>query len=544
MTRILASALLLLACGGGPLAAQIRGVVSDSVTRAAIVGAVITLQDSARQTLARVVTNERGEFVAPEGFRPRRVRVVRMGFRPVEVALDDRTFPIALQMHAIPTLLEAVTVVSDSRCSQRSDRRAAQALREQARAGLLSAVVSRETRPGRFVRLGFERDLTSRGQIERQTVKIDSAARTGTWKAALSAQDFVRNGFFLESGNDLVFYGPDADVLLDDAFASAYCFHLRDRNRDRPNQVGLAFVPASRRNTRVDVDGTLWIDTAQRKLVDIEFRYLGHGGDLEAARAGGHVVFWEMKNGVTFVSRWGLRIPSFASDTNYGRDGRPVIRRWMHPREIGGEVASVTWPEGHAYQGDLGTLNARAVDARGVPVAGGVVRLMDTDYIASPDAQGFFEIFNLLPGPYTATVVRPDLMPLGVALPTALRFVAQRDSIVQRQMLVPEAAPHVLPRCSGTPESAGPSPWIVARVVDSLGAPVPGAVWELRRHNDVPEQRVTESRATPASGHIHSCLRFERGDLVEVRAWRPGHPPKVEFHRLVHQPTTITITLP
>jgi hypothetical protein len=491
-----------------------------------------------------MVTNERGEFVAFEGLRPRHLRVVRMGFRPLELALEDHAFPLELRMRAIPTLLDAVRVTGDARCPRRPDRDMAFALREQARAGLLSTVVARETRPGRFVRLSFERDMTSRGQIERQVVKIDSAARTGTWKAAMSARDFVRNGFFLESGDDLVYYGPDADVLLDDAFASAYCFHLRNRNPNRPNQVGLAFVPASRRNTRVDVDGTLWIDTAQRKLVDIEFRYLGPGSAFDAAGAGGHVVFWEMKNGVTFVSRWGLRIPSFAAETTYSHDDQRKIRRWMHPREIGGEVASVTWPEGHAYQGDLGTLNARAVDAQGMPVAGGVVRLMDTDYIASPDARGFFEIFNLLPGPYTATIVRADQMLLGIALPTALRFVAQRDSVVQQQMLVPAADSHVLERCTGSAESAGTTPWLVARVLDASGAPVADAVWELRRHTDVPEHRVTESRTTLPSGYLHSCLRFERGDFIEVRVSRPGQPPKVEFHRLTRQPTRVTITLP
>ena len=54
----------------------------------------------------------------------------------------------------------------------------------------------------------------------------------------------------------------------------------------------------------MDVDGTLWIDTAQRRIIEIEFRYLGLGADADAMRSGGSVSFWEMPNGVTFVSRW------------------------------------------------------------------------------------------------------------------------------------------------------------------------------------------------------------------------------------------------
>ena len=58
------------------------------------------------------------------------------------------------------------------------------------------------------------------------------------------------------------------------AFAGAYCFELAAPVRSRPNQVGLRFVPADHRKGRVDIDGTLWIDTVARELRDVEFRYL------------------------------------------------------------------------------------------------------------------------------------------------------------------------------------------------------------------------------------------------------------------------------
>jgi hypothetical protein len=35
------------------------------------------------------------------------------------------------------------------------------------------------------------------------------------------------------------------------------------------------------------VDGTLWIDTAQRRIVEIEFRYLGLGANADAMRSAG-----------------------------------------------------------------------------------------------------------------------------------------------------------------------------------------------------------------------------------------------------------------
>lgn len=541
--RCAAVACVLLSGFPAGASAQLSGTVTDSTSGAAVPGAVVTALDSVGRSGARVVTNERGEFLFGAPVSARRLRLVRMGFRPVEHTVREGARRMDVALVPLPTLLETVRVSGDAHCPRRGDRAAALALREQARAGLLTSVVARETRRGRIVRLNFERDFGGQDRIERQTVRIDSTERAGTWGAALQARDFVRDGF-VQAADEETFYGPDADVLLDDAFASGYCFHLRGRERDRPNQLGLAFVPASRRNRRVDVDGTLWIDTAQRRIIEIEFRYLGLGADADAMRAGGRVSFWEMPNGVTFVSRWVLRFPSVRTDTSWTREGHRQVRLWVIPREVGGEVATAVWPGGHAYHGDLGAFNGRAVDARGAPVRGGVIRLMDTDYIASPDAQGFFEFFNLLPGPYYATVIREELMPLGIALPAALRFVAGRDSVVQQQMLVPDAGPHLLPHCSGSPESAAVSPWITGRVLDGDGAPVAGALWEIRKHSELPWERVSESRRTDASGVIRSCLRYARGDLVEVRAWRPGEPPRVEFRRLTRQGTSVVVALP
>jgi hypothetical protein len=74
-----------------------------------------------------------------------------------------------------------------------------------------------------------------------------------------------------------MYHAPDADVLLDENFPRGYCFALAPRERDRATQVGLAFAPMQRNRRITSVDGTLWIDTAARRLVDLEYRYLVDG---------------------------------------------------------------------------------------------------------------------------------------------------------------------------------------------------------------------------------------------------------------------------
>ena len=49
----------------------------------------------------------------------------------------------------------------------------------------------------------------------------------------------MRRGFRADSGGEHVYFAPDADVLLDDAFASGYCFHIAYCNLNRGDRVML-----------------------------------------------------------------------------------------------------------------------------------------------------------------------------------------------------------------------------------------------------------------------------------------------------------------
>ena len=101
---------------------ELRGVVRDSASRLPIPGAVVSLLDSTTTPVARTTTNERGQFrVILLGDAVRRVRVVRLGFRPADARLpapSDGVIQIDVVMVSIPLGLLPVQVTAGPSCSR------------------------------------------------------------------------------------------------------------------------------------------------------------------------------------------------------------------------------------------------------------------------------------------------------------------------------------------------------------------------------------------------------------------------------------------
>jgi hypothetical protein len=479
-----------------PLRAQVvRGVIRDSTSQLAIAGAVISTVDSAGRIGLRVLSNERGSYRIPSTTRVARLQVVRIGFRPVEVRVPAGGGDVELDilMKRIPYGLQPVHVTGGEKCPRRSDRGAALALFEQARDGLLATVVARSERPARMKRLTIDRVHDGDSErLKRHKVIVDSATSIASYVAAHSAVDFVRDGFATDSSEGATYYAPDADVLLDDGFANGYCFHLMDRVRARPNQIGLGFRSADRKRGRVDVDGAIWIDTVARALMDIEFRYVGLPGDVTRLGAGGRVAFREMPNGVVLIDRWMLRLVGSETDSTLlvpnVPAGTPSYQARLRPSartvvvESGGELARVAWPGGTAWRSDLGRLSLAVMDLEGKPLRSNGVRLEDTNYEATTDSAGHLEIDDLAPGPYFGQLVDPRVESIKLTIPMALNFVATRGATTTRSVRTGTLEDFIGGRCREDKAAiVGKRPrlgvaWIVGRIVDRSGAPLQGLV--------------------------------------------------------------------
>ena len=322
-------------------AQELRGVVRDSATQQPIPGAVLELQDASGRALGRGITNDRGQFRVSLLPAARQLRVVRIGFRPRIVPVPAAgASALDVAMMPLPSLLEPIQVSDVTRCSRRPDRAAALALWEQVRTGLLATVVAREANPADMRRLLFDRLLDRSGNVRSQSVHIDSARTDRAFGAALSVAEFLRNGFKSDSGGLDVFYGPDADILLSDEFAAGYCFRIADRDASRPGQIGLGFAPAERKRDRTDIEGTLWVDSIGRRIVDIDYAYLGLDARVTALHPGGRTSFRTMANGMVVLDRWSIRLVGAGADSttsirnraDRAQPGAATARSWRRDR--------------------------------------------------------------------------------------------------------------------------------------------------------------------------------------------------------------------
>ena len=379
-------------------------------------------------------------------------------------------------------------------------------------------MVAREKQPAQLHVLRFERYLDLDGiEIERQTVRVDSSRNaTTSFNAVQSAVNFVDRGFRSGTQGQYTYYGPDADVLLDERFQRGYCFSLAAADTTRRAQVGLRFSTASHRDGRVDIDGTLWIDTVARALHDIVFRYVGVEALAESFNAGGRVGFRTLPSGVPFIDQWSLRLLG-APDTLV--TNTRLSSQVYAVREIGGELARARWADGQTWNGPQSTVQVTAVNRNGEPAVGATLILVGTDYRVATDKSGRATFEGILPGPYTVVVDEPRFAQIALQVPTGRVFVAGRASSVLLRVTVPSAEQYMGTMCDRDvpkPDDA----WLLARIVGSDGHPAVGAKWRVSEADGSRWRVVADNGIVGADGLVRLCRGLTRNTSVEVAAWR------------------------
>ncbi|MEO8561328.1 MAG: hypothetical protein ABI601_04585 [bacterium] len=557
--RLIGVALFLLIVVHAPvvLAQPVYGTVRDSASQLPLPGIVVLVLDPSGRSAARGITDQAGRFrLSPYGGKAParsanklRLRVLRMGFRPRELPIAEvaggTKFDISLV--SFPVQLEEVQVMSVPTCGKRPDRAAAESLLVQARMALYATVLARSQSSATITRLLYSRTFDGgSGRIQGQGVRTRVTSAPGEpFSATRSALMFDRDGF--REGNDGShgFTGPDAATLLDDAFAESYCFKLVAPDRARPRQVGLGFEPADRveeeKEGRIDLVGTLWVDTLSRVLRDLTFRYVGLDKATSALAPEGRLSFRELSNGVVIIDRWTLRLGGARDEvtgmTPVASGDVVASASRSQAQEIGGEIAHVTWADGDDWSAPLGTVRLHAVDSQERPAASSVVQLVDTDVQATTDASGSVLVTGLLPGPYVAITRDARLAELGLPATARVRFSAIRDSIVDARIQVESVDDFAAKRCGSDLRSAGKS-WLLARVVTADGQPIPDARWTIR---DEFGTALVEGGRVDSDGMFHWC-RLTPNKPISIDVWRGER--RVNASRVVkEQLTTLKFVL-
>lgn len=527
-----APSILLLACVAAWSSAgaqRLRGVVRDSATHEPLHGAVLTLSDSGGRYLARGVADAAGQFSVFWLDRSAKLSVVRIGYEPRTIPVAAPDTALVVLMHPIPLMLSAVTETSRRVCPADQGESQALTLWEQARAGLLSSVVSREANAPRIDLMSREREFEPvRKRLIEETTETKTLVGDRPYVAARPASKFAEEGYVLdELGVARTYFAPDEDVLLHESFVATHCLHVVEGKDAHAGDVGIGFEPADLdgRDTLVDIKGVLWIDRTGPALHSLDFEYTG----LERAGngGGGEIVFQTMPTGTPIIRRWTIHFAILAADLP---DERVAVRRSPPPRtrradvrvlgyrETSGEVGAAEWPDGTKWRGTLPRVVGRVVDTAGNPAAAARVilagwpRSRDT-IVTGPDGQ-FVSPF-LMGSNYAVFAVEGVFAGTGLvgSLPVNART---RGADTQVELVLPSRRAMLRTLCAGKPYTPG-SGVIIGHATAADGSPADGVRVAASWAPPEPEPDISRSVETGAHGQFVICgVALNRG--VRVRA--------------------------
>jgi hypothetical protein len=519
------------------------GKVLDEASLQPIVGAFVTLDTPDGRRHRGVLTNVDGRYVLRAGEPGRyRLSAEMIGYASSPATWVDlapgETLERVIEVPVQAITLEGIAVSSGARCRVRPG------------SGPETARLWEETRKALEVTSWAEQAAAVRARGVRYERRLDpgslrvleSAERgwsgwfAGSPYASLPAEELAEVGYVRkEAGDSLLYYGPDADVLLSDVFLETHCFRVVG---GEDGLVGLAFEPV-RRGALPDVRGVLWLDRASAELRKLDYSYTrlpdipAPGADL----AGGRVEFERLATGVWIIRRWRIRMPVVELRELPGRREAVVVAL----QESGGEVRSVLGPDGRplAESGGATLFGVVTDSATGRPLAGALVDVVAVGRTATTGEEGAFRITELGSGVYDVEITRRDAAAGEAA---AVRRLVELDGGRATRLAVsvppppqptePDAAAGADPSRAepawrnallGTvvqEESRQPVSGALVRVVDETGTDAAAVVTDTegRFRLDHPQRgaeytlRVEHVAYVPAEGTV----RFDRSDELRI----------------------------
>lgn len=390
---------------------EVRGRLVDAAGGSGIGGAMMTLEDRAGRSFDQVLTRtESGLFQLripqPGEYR---IRAERIGYATTlsdffDVAATD-TLTIELAARIEPISLAGIEAEADRRCRVRPEEGLAVArVWEEARKALAAAAWTQERGLYRYEMLTIRRRLDARGRrVEREDRDYLEVSAPTPYESR-PADSLLAEGFVRFSDEGVVFWGPDADVLLSDYFVDTHCFRLRPDERQQGELLGLEFEPVPDRDV-AEVAGTMWLDPVTAQLQRLDFRYVNLNVPARLMRAspGGSVSFMTLPNGTWIVPSWHLRM--FRPD--------PAASLAAIIMEHG-DVLRVRDQRGVVFEGDTGGgIVGTVFDSLRAGLPGARVFLNGDGTEVVTDADGRFEMTHLGPWTYSVRFTHPYMERLG-----------------------------------------------------------------------------------------------------------------------------------
>jgi hypothetical protein len=496
--------------------AQARGQVArgsvvhaDSVTPAA--GVIVQLVDAQGIVVAAALAGSRGDFaLRGRSAGVHRVRALRIGYRPTTSSalalVPDSAVSVKIVLGVEGVVLPVVAVRGRTDCRLRPDAALAVAQAwEEARKALTAASLTAEAERFTSTVVTYERAVDSLDDVVAfQRSQVARTTRPHVFES-LPPDSLQRVGYVVMDGEQVVYFGPDAAVLLSEEFLATHCLRLEPAPNGDTSAVAVAFEPAGRRRAGVDVKGVLVIDRRTSELRFLEFRYVGLPRAADRAGAGGRVEFARIENGAWFVSRWELRMPMFSIVVADAARAPEITERSdatvEEIRLAGGELLEVTLGDSVVRQGVGRRIEGRVVHVDGGrPVTRARAFLSGTDYRADVDSAGRFVLDEVIPGRYRIGAASPELDSLGLV--PADRIVDVRAADVGSIDLAIPTAEALFASVCGRGTAAGTSAMVRGTVrAEGTGAPVGAA------------KVVISWQPVDASGEPDPRRRLERREI-------------------------------
>ena len=410
----------------------VRGHLTERTTASPLGGVVVEVYpEGGSQRSGAALSAADGSFAIrlPAAGRyvlsAKRIGVRRVQTPPFDVGVGE-TVVRDLQIEAVLYTLPEVVVTGLATCARNGNVARIASLWEEARTALFASQLSLRdelfrAHVTRYIRELEPRDARILSETRSEVAGVVSRPFTSVDPDSLSLKGY----WWSETDGSTTYYGPDAEVLLSDAFVRDHCFEER-RQRNRPGLVGLGFRPLPER-TLPDVIGTAWLDERTFELRFVEFTYSRGIPNATSAFVGGEVHFARLGSGAWIVRRWFIRLPIAARPTS-PLTTRLTTAPWMlvRPtnlplREEGGEVAAEEFVRGTSLASIAGVVR----DSANQPWEGARIRLAGSRLTAIARGSGAFTVDSVPNGTWSLLVESPGYDSLGLAAAEARVEVQQ-----------------------------------------------------------------------------------------------------------------------
>ncbi len=455
----------------------VRGQLLNGETGLPLEGAMMVLLSGSQEgTMA--LTNAAGRFLirapAPGSYR---VRADRIGHastlsNPFTLAAGD-TVDLRMVAEVQAIRLEGLEISGKSRCDIRPEAgRAVAVVWDEVHKALSAAALTDNSGLYRYRIIRFVRDLDKNGRRVLSEQRRATQGYLAVPFESLPAETLMNEGFIRKDPDGDLYFAPDANVLLSDAFLDTHCLGLTGGRDENDGLLGVSFQPIPGRELP-DIRGVAWVDPQTGELSHLDYTYDNLNPALRSDAVGGKVVFQGLPDGTWIVREWRIRMPTVGMTSDF-RGGRQTVLAGI--REVGGEVGRVQDSRGETVlEAQRATLAGVVMDSTGVtPLPGARVEIEGTGLAASTDSLGAFRIPGVSEGVYAVRFSHPDVPTLG-GYPEPREVELRKGEVGSVILVAPSPSQIVDAACQGV-ERPEDSAVLTGVVVDGgTGSPVQGA---------------------------------------------------------------------